>query len=395
MIKLSVRLTVVLFFLASYFLCFTNVSSSSESYYKDYNFLEMDKNLAEDKYDKYEKINKLILCDIRRSDAYKGDDSKEWIQSLYYYYITKLHFYDIPYNYIYDNQQLFYTSKTDRDIDLMPILKDAEEGVNIIGVTDLWTIDKEALYNDILPILDTYDLGYDDVYTTNCSYYSEDYDDTYISFLRFTDLQVIDDWPANLQIPNNIQRNYELSVTDIMNEEEIKGSSYLDVTFKLHNNGKFGLYPGDQIAIVTNNPFKHSSRYYLSDWMSESYVKYIDKSIPPGASTEVSLRIKPYPVPGFYHESFVLINSDGKILGNTAIDVNFKTEDEGLTYIKVKDNQYGFLNVRSLPVAGAEIITKVKPDEVYVMLEKTDYWVKIRVNDNVDGWVSVGYVDIL
>lgn len=54
----------------------------------------------------------------------------------------------------------------------------------------------------------------------------------------------------------------------------------------------------------------------------------------------------------------------------------------------------GWLNVRSEPGLNGEILTKVNVGEEYAVLEEGTGWVKLKVSDTVEGWVSSSYVTI-
>lgn len=60
--------------------------------------------------------------------------------------------------------------------------------------------------------------------------------------------------------------------------------------------------------------------------------------------------------------------------------------------ITIKSTPTGFLRVRETAGTGAKEIGQVKPKETYVLLEETPGWVRIRLKDSQEGWVSSSYV---
>ena len=58
----------------------------------------------------------------------------------------------------------------------------------------------------------------------------------------------------------------------------------------------------------------------------------------------------------------------------------------------IKETGFGWLRVRNAP-SGTEV-AKVDVGGTYEVVEKTGTWVKIKVSDSLEGWVSITYVDI-
>lgn len=60
--------------------------------------------------------------------------------------------------------------------------------------------------------------------------------------------------------------------------------------------------------------------------------------------------------------------------------------------VTIKSTPTGFLRVRETPSPNGKEIGQVKPKETYVLLEETPSWVRIRLKDSKEGWVSSSYV---
>ena len=67
-------------------------------------------------------------------------------------------------------------------------------------------------------------------------------------------------------------------------------------------------------------------------------------------------------------------------------------------YIKVKDNPWGYLNVRSEPsIAGGKetVLTEVDPGDVFPFIEESkDGWFKIEYEEEKQGWISAKYATL-
>ena len=63
--------------------------------------------------------------------------------------------------------------------------------------------------------------------------------------------------------------------------------------------------------------------------------------------------------------------------------------------IKILPTGTGWLRVRSAPgLSGAEV-TKVNVGEEFAMLEESGTWIKIRVDEQTEGWVSSTYIEVM
>ncbi len=63
------------------------------------------------------------------------------------------------------------------------------------------------------------------------------------------------------------------------------------------------------------------------------------------------------------------------------------------TMVKILPTGLGWLRVRSEPSTGAAELAKVDEGNEYVLLEDGVEWVRIKVSDTVEGWVSKAYVE--
>ena len=60
--------------------------------------------------------------------------------------------------------------------------------------------------------------------------------------------------------------------------------------------------------------------------------------------------------------------------------------------VTIKSTPTGFLRVRETPKANGKEIGQVKPKETYPLLEESSGWVRIRLKDSKEGWVSSSYI---
>jgi hypothetical protein len=60
----------------------------------------------------------------------------------------------------------------------------------------------------------------------------------------------------------------------------------------------------------------------------------------------------------------------------------------------IKTTPLGWLRVREGPSTSSNELTRVNTGNTYNVLEETEGWVKIRVSNTIDGWVSATYVEL-
>lgn len=366
---------------------------------QDYEAVGIDQNIADDRFDEYEEVDEIIICPISKSSTYKWVDLKQWYKAMYYYYVTELHFYDMPYNYIYDEGESYITRKTKEKTDLQPILKNYTIGTSVIGITNLQDMETVEFQDFILQIADQYDLSIENLYVSDCVVSQENVEDTFVSFLEIANKRpasdVVEAFEA-LEIPNNIVRSYSAAVKEVVYEKKTDPDKNLKVTVTLENTGQYAWYEDLGIKLVTYNELEHESEHFISGvWISRAQAAQVSATVAPGTTYELTFEIKPGLFPGQYDESFALLDPKGNVLEGTFFKVEFETNDVGYTFVKVRENEYGILNVRSAPSTSAEKIAVVAPGDVFILVEQTQYWVKIKIDESREGWVAIGFVDIL
>lgn len=60
--------------------------------------------------------------------------------------------------------------------------------------------------------------------------------------------------------------------------------------------------------------------------------------------------------------------------------------------VVIKNTPTGFLRVRESATLNSKEVGQVKPKEEYILLEEVPGWVRIRLKDSKEGWVSSAYI---
>ena len=61
--------------------------------------------------------------------------------------------------------------------------------------------------------------------------------------------------------------------------------------------------------------------------------------------------------------------------------------------VLIKDTGTGYLNVRDKAGLSGGIIDRVTPGEKYLFVEEVSGWVKIKLKNGVEGWVSSQFTE--
>jgi uncharacterized protein YgiM (DUF1202 family) len=116
--------------------------------------------------------------------------------------------------------------------------------------------------------------------------------------------------------------------------------------------------------------------------------------------TQIDFVITAPTVNGDYSEKFNLsYTEDGQdktIDGSgfeAKVTVTGGSQAQPQIQVIVKQTPTGYLNVREGPGQSYAVISRILPGQTFVFLEEGIGWVKIRLNDGSEGWVSSTYVE--
>ena len=76
-------------------------------------------------------------------------------------------------------------------------------------------------------------------------------------------------------------------------------------------------------------------------------------------------------------------------------DIKIGGDEEQQTMVKILPTGVGWLRVRAEATTGSTELAKVDVGNEYVLLEDGVEWVRIKVSDTIEGWVSKTYVEIV
>lgn len=198
-----------------------------------------------------------------------------------------------------------------------------------------------------------------------------------------------------------VERLYSVNLVELtLPKSEIEVNKPFDVKLKLKNTGDFPVYADSDSELILNLLDEEAtfSRFFYNDvWASQTQVKIMKPGevLLPGEEKEFALQFNaPFDF-GDVSEQFSIVNLLGNEFLSEPLTVAVQLQKPEGEFIQISDTETGYLNVRSNPGIGGEVVTKVSPGQRFQVLERQNGWIKIKVDDQTSGWISGKYSKIL
>jgi hypothetical protein len=218
--------------------------------------------------------------------------------------------------------------------------------------------------------------------------------------LSFTLQEAYKTWELELEsIKKEVEINYEPIVKQysaqvvslILPQEKVDVGQKINAQIKLKNIGQFGIYGGgeSQILLTKGEESEQQSIFYnLESWVSPTQVLVMpeNETLLPGEEKVFDFDLHAPLDKGTVTESFDLENVRGDVLEKNLI-ISLTLKDIEREVIEILSTDTGYLNVRQSPSFDGSEVTRVSPKERYFVLGRDGAWVKIQVDENIEGWV--------
>lgn len=320
-----------------------------------------------------------------------------WIKSLYYYSITRLHFADIPYNYIVDTNGSIYQGRSG-GVGANPEMQDSTQGCVLIGYlsndSSITNRASTAMYN----LIDT--LG---------SQWG-------ISSVKSVGLEIASSQgQLSKLVPVSIDNDFSQSVTALMSgwsgytsesltykakvesvtyEKDVEIASKLHVTVKIKNMNDF-VWLTDKDPIYISTVSGTDSEYAINGvWDSFSKPTHIsNKAILPGEEATFEFDLLAQVAPGSATEQFQIEKSNTLVFQDSQFSIDFNINKGEKQLVEVNSTEYGFVNIRECQWFSCKILDTVDNGAVYILLDETDNgWMEIQYTPDTVGWVFSRYM---
>lgn len=203
---------------------------------------------------------------------------------------------------------------------------------------------------------------------------------------------------ANIKrLYNPTPKTYAVEVVNVtLPEGEAKPGDTVNGTITVKNIGEYGIYP-NTLSELVGTKTSGNSRFYTPDgWVSTSQFQLTaeDAVMLPGEQKQFNFKLY---VPLFFGaqtESFQLRNLSGQTIPNANFDITLNVgRVAGVTIVEVGPTETGWLRVRATASSAAAEITRISTGERYYQLEAlSNGWVRIKLQDGREGWVSRQYL---
>lgn len=194
---------------------------------------------------------------------------------------------------------------------------------------------------------------------------------------------------------NPIQRKYNVQVLSlILPQYESEVDSIVDAQIKLKNIGQFGIYGSgeSQILLTRSGEYDKSIFYIPNEWIASTQISLLSQEdmIMPAEEKIIDFKIHSPIDKGEVSEVFKLENVRGDILEEEIV-ISLSLKEIDADIVEIAQTDTGYLNVRDDAKFGAEEVTRVSPGERYFVLERKDGWIRIRLEEDLEGWVFGQY----
>ena len=337
----------------------------------------------------------IVVTRITNPNEEFEDDSKLWVQSLYYYSITRLGFLDIPYNFLIDRDGKIYEGR--KGGVYTDALTEKKNGNIVIGYLsnsdDLTPLAMQSLKPLIFENSYMYGIPRKNVFVSNM-YISNFENDIAKTDFKTDDSSFgksVSSFLNGISYSNVEHLKYIGEVKSVTYTNEVKSTDKFTVDVIFTNKNDFPWFSNKDYIYLTTNKSKESNFAVNGKWDSFSKpVAIKDKVILPNEDLKISFEMQGMLIPGKYTERFNLMKLPNITFVNTSFAVNFKILKGDFKLVKIVN--IPALNVRECPGPNCKVLTQVAENQIYILQEKSVGWYKIKYADNKSGWVYGQYV---
>ena len=367
----------------------------------------IDETLAQKDIANYLEPERIVLTQISTDAVELGSDSKVWASQIYYYYITRLGFVDIPYNYLLSEDGKLYQGRSGY-IGIVPEL-DSPDSVILIGYMSnnpkLSNLARQELGVFIESIGGYYDISKKSISVASIQFIEPKegtsgklklVNDSSSTFARDV-AEAVELMFADISY-DEIDRNYSAAVTVSDYEKKAKSGGIVEINAQIKNNGEAPLYLENSPLFVRTLDGKDSEFSINGEWGSASVATIIDDGyLLPGQSKDFkfSLYAGVFPTEeGKPHEQSFILGVRRKektyLVNDSGFSVSFEVEKGEFDIIKITETGVGYINMRACPQRNCDIVSTIPVGERVIAKEYGDSWIKVQYQEK-EGWIVSSY----
>lgn len=356
---------------------------------------KFDTTISDQTQTKYITPTTIYISQITTTSSELQRNPSLWVKALYYYSITRLHFADIPYNYLVDSNGIIYEGRSG-GIGANPELKDAQGSILIGYLSNDSVLSNRAsssIYNLVDSLASTW--GISNISVTKLNIEQQEGQLTKLVPVELTGefKQSIVDVFAGWKGYASEKLTYKAKVEEVTYNKEATIGTKLHVTVKIKNLNDFS-WLTDKNPIYISTKDSNESNYAVNGvWDSTTKPSHISNAvIKPGETATLEFDMSAQVAPGEVSEKFVIQKFDKQPFADTEFEVKFNIVKGDKTLVQVSSAEYGFANIRECQWYSCKIIDTVDNGVVYILISEENGWMQIQYNENTVGWVFSRYM---
>ena len=342
----------------------------------------------------YTEQRKILFVQIQNRYDQLALSPEEFLNTAYYYSITKLRLGYMPYHYVIDESGNVYKTGDD---DVIQITDDPYLVIGYLSNNGQLSSKASIALLELTEDLSyTYGLEEYDI----CSYIVSETEDSF-SELNLADANTffvdsvndtLEDWDGH----RREHREYISEVINVEYEKSVEIGSNLKVKVTVQNNNNF-IWTSDKYPIYIAVKDSQESIFAVNEvWDSFSKAGHVSSGIFvfPGESVELEFELQPKVVPGEYSETFEILKFDEEPFEDSEFTTEFTVEKGDQQVVMIDSPEYGYVNIRDCRWFSCEKIDIVNDGEVYPVVEYHEScWYKIKYGDGKEGWFYCHYAE--
>jgi hypothetical protein len=363
--------------------------------YQSRETLGYDSQISDQNSTKYANPDKIVITQIQSPSQALQSNPQQWIASLYYYSITRMSFVDIPYNFILDEYGQIYEGRAG-GVGANPEL-DILDGTILIGYLSNDQILSTRAERSLQEMVE--DLSYqwgiqeysvvdlkinkteNSISTISTSTIENDFSDSINDALK--------EWSGY----ETEHIEYKAEITNVEYESEVEIGSALQVKVSVKNNNTDSWFTDKNPIYISTIDNTESDFAINGEWDSFSKPAHITENIvEPGGTVDISFRLLTKINPGEVITNFNILKFNDQPFENSDFEVKFNIVKGDNKLVEVYSPQYGFVNIRECPQYNCDILESVNEGAVYIEKAREGNWVKIKYDEDTDGWIYAKYI---
>jgi len=371
---------------------FTFIPASAFAFsYNKISTLKYDLSLSDQTNTIYATPTSIYLTQVSTQSESLQKNPELWSKALFYYSITKLHFSDMPYNFLIDESGRIYEGRQG-GVGANPELKNVNRAI-VIGYlsngSTLTTSASNSLLRMVKDLSESW--GLSSYKTVRLQIDTKEGSlSTVVPVDSKGDFsQSVKEALASWKGSSREDLPYKAEIVEVIYEKNIVIGEKLEVTVKVKNMNDFTWLTDRTPIYVSTKDGKDSGFAVNGVWDSFSKPTHIeDRAVKPGDIVELKFKMQPKITPGKVSESFEIMKFAKKPFDGSAFEVTFTVEKGKYTLVRVYSPQYGFANIRECQWYSCKIIESAPEGTVYILKKELDGWMQIQYDEDTIGWVA-------